>query len=77
MKQEVASAFGPEYAKLAEILNSYRVWAKSTLPTYQDRKVFFESIVNGSPDPIELLRGGDEAAVHDLVATRQGESVPA
>jgi siroheme synthase-like protein len=77
MKAEVASAFGPEYAKLAEILNSYRTWAKSTLPTYQDRKVFFESIVNGSPDPIELLRDGREDAVHDLIATRQTESVPA
>ena len=32
-----------------------RGWAKGTLPTYQDRKVFFESIVNGDPDPIELL----------------------
>jgi siroheme synthase-like protein len=77
MKQEVAAAFGPEYAKLAEILNSYRTWAKSTLPTYQDRKVFFESIVNGSPDPIELLRDGREDAVHELIATRQTESVPA
>ena len=37
-----------------------RGWAKGTLPTYQDRKVFFESIVNGEPDPIELLRDGDE-----------------
>ena len=34
-----------------------RGWAKGTLPTYQDRKEFFEGIVNGEPDPIELLRG--------------------
>ena len=77
MKAEVAAQFGPEYAKLAEILNSYRVWAKSTLPTYQDRKVFFESIVNGSPDPIELLRRGDEAAVHEVIRTKQADAVPA
>ena len=30
-----------------------------TLPTYQDRKEFFESIVGGDPDPIELLREGN------------------
>ncbi|MEX2394748.1 MAG: bifunctional precorrin-2 dehydrogenase/sirohydrochlorin ferrochelatase [Actinomycetota bacterium] len=77
MKQEVAAAFGPEYAKLAEILNSYRAWAKSTLPTYQDRKVFFESIVNGSPDPIDLLRENREDDVHGLITARQQENVPA
>ena len=38
------------------LLNEVRGWAKGTLPTYQDRKEFFESIVNGEPDPIELLR---------------------
>ena len=54
------------------ILNQARGWAKATLPTYQDRKVFFESIVNGDPDPVELLRQGDDAAVQDLIeAARQ------
>ena len=77
MKREIGTAYGEPYAKLAEILNSYRGWAKGTLPTYQDRKVFFESIVNGDPDPIELLRAGDETAVHDMIASRQREAVPA
>jgi siroheme synthase-like protein len=77
MRAEIADAFGPAYARLAEILNDYRGWAKATLPTYQDRKVFFESIVNGSPDPVELLRAGDEQAVHDLIASRQRTAVPA
>jgi siroheme synthase-like protein len=77
MKREVEAAFGPAYARLAEILNDYRDWAKGTLPTYQDRKVFFESIVNGSPDPIDLLRAGDEDAVHSLIRTKQSEAVPA
>jgi precorrin-2 dehydrogenase / sirohydrochlorin ferrochelatase len=76
MKREVEAAFGPAYARLAEILNSYRDWAKSTLPTYQDRKVFFESIVNGDPDPIDLLKQGDEDAVHELIRAKQGESLP-
>jgi hypothetical protein len=48
-----------------------------TLPTYQDRKVFFESIVNGDPDPIELLRAGDEQAVRDLIAAAQRTAAPA
>ena len=77
MKREIGDLFGPAYARFAEILNDYRDWAKGTLPTYQDRKVFFESIVNGSPDPIELLRAGNEDAVHELIRSRQKESVPA
>ena len=56
MKREIAELFGEPYAMLAILLNDARGWAKATLPTYQDRKEFFESIVNGEPDPIELLR---------------------
>jgi hypothetical protein len=70
--------FGDDYARLAEMLNDARGWAKGTLSTYQDRKVFFESIVNGDPDPVELLRGGDEQAVRDLIAAAQERAaVPA
>jgi precorrin-2 dehydrogenase / sirohydrochlorin ferrochelatase len=71
MKREIAEEFGEPYARLAEILNEVRGWAKGTLPTYQDRKVFFESIVNGDPDPVELLRRGDEQGVRDLIAAAQ------
>ncbi len=56
MKAEIAAQFGEEYARLAIVLNDVRGWAKATLPTYQDRKAFFEGIVNGDPDPIGLLR---------------------
>jgi precorrin-2 dehydrogenase / sirohydrochlorin ferrochelatase len=77
IKAEIASQFGEPYARLAEILNEARGWAKATLPTYQDRKVFFESIVNGDPDPVELLRAGDEGAVRDLIAAAQRTAVPA
>jgi hypothetical protein len=48
-----------------------RGWAKGTLPTYQDRKAFFEGIVNGEPDPIDLLRSGDAQAVRDLILAAQ------
>ena len=56
-----------------------RGWAKGTLPTHQDRKAFFEEIVNGDPDPVELLRDGDEAGVRELIAAaqRSHETAPA
>jgi hypothetical protein len=71
MKAEISQLFGEEYARLAVLLNDARGWAKGTLPTYQDRKEFFEGIVNGDPDPIELLRAGDERAVLDIIAAAQ------
>src|SRR4051812_22374631 len=77
IKAQVAAEFGEPYARLAAILNEVRGWAKGTLPTYQDRKAFFEAIVNGSPDPIELLRAGDERAVQDLIAAAQRAQEPA
>src|SRR5476649_1182274 len=42
MKREIAEQFGEPYARLAVMLNDVRGWAKATLPTYQDRKQFFE-----------------------------------
>ena len=77
MKREVSQLFGEEYATLAVMLNDARGWAKGTLPTYQDRKAFFEGIVNGDPDPIELLRAGDTAAVADLIAAARAAYTPA
>ena len=71
MKREVAELFGEEYARLAIILNDARGWAKGTLPTYQDRKEFFEGIVNGDPDPVELIREEREAGVLALIESRQ------
>ena len=67
MKREISELFGEPYALLAILLNDVRGWAKATLPTYQERKEFFESIVGGEPDPIELLRAGDVGAVRDLI----------
>ena len=77
IRNEIAEEYGEPYARLAILLNEVRGWAKGTLPTYQDRKVFFESIVNGEPDPIELLRRGDEHAVRDLIAAAQRTHEPA
>jgi precorrin-2 dehydrogenase/sirohydrochlorin ferrochelatase len=77
MKREISELFGEEYASLAIMLNDARGWAKGTLPTYQDRKEFFESIVNGDPDPVALLRDGDVDAVHDLISAAQRTHAPA
>jgi len=77
LKREIGETYGEPYARLAILLNEARGWAKATLPTYQDRKEFFESIVNGEPDPVQLLRDGDEVAVRDLIAAAQRTHAPA
>ncbi|MDX6732756.1 MAG: precorrin-2 dehydrogenase [Baekduia sp.] len=77
MKREISAQFGEDYARLAVMLNDVRGWAKGTLPTYQDRKEFFESIVNGDPDPIALIRAGDEARLLEIIAAAQREHAPA
>jgi precorrin-2 dehydrogenase len=76
MKAEIEADYGEPYARLAVLLNEARGWAKGTLPTYQDRKEFFEGIVNGHPDPVALLRDGDEPAVRELIARAQRERTP-
>jgi precorrin-2 dehydrogenase/sirohydrochlorin ferrochelatase len=77
IKREIAAEFGEPYARLAELLNEARGWAKGNLPTYRDRKLFFESIVNGDPDPVELLRRGDERAVRELIEAAKPRAVAA
>ncbi len=80
IKREISESFGEAYAELAGILNEERGWAKATLPTYQDRKVFFEEIVNGDPDPIELIRAGRRDELGAIIAAareRHGDRVQA
>ncbi len=77
MKREIGELFGEPYAVLAVLLNDARGWAKATLPTYRDRKQFFESIVNGDPDPIALLRAGDAGRVRELIESAQRAHAPA
>ncbi len=67
MKREIAETYGEPYARLAVILNDHRGWAKGTLPTYEDRREFFEGIVNGDPDPVELIKQGREDEVQRLI----------
>ena len=77
IKREIADTYGEHHARLAELLNEARGWAKGNLPTYQDRKAFFEGIVNGEPDPIALLRAGDEEGVHALIEAARSAAIPA
>jgi precorrin-2 dehydrogenase / sirohydrochlorin ferrochelatase len=82
IKRQIAAEYGEPYARLAVLLNEVRGWAKGTLPTYKDRKEFFEGIVNGDPDPVELLRGDGggvdgEDAVRELIAAAQTAHTPA
>ena len=67
LRREIDERIGPEYGLLASLLDDERDWAKESLPTYHDRKVFFESIVDGTPDPIELLRDGKVDSVRELI----------
>jgi precorrin-2 dehydrogenase len=76
MKREIAAMFGEHYAQLAVMLNDVRGWAKATLPTYQQRKDFFEGIVNGDPDPVELLKAGDADGVRELIVAAQAAQQP-
>jgi precorrin-2 dehydrogenase / sirohydrochlorin ferrochelatase len=68
IKRQIAEEYGEPYARLAVLLNEVRGWAKGTLPTYQDRKAFFEGIVEGEPDPVALLREQGDDAVRALIA---------
>jgi len=77
MKREIADQFGEDYARLAVMLNDARGWAKSTLPTYNDRRDFFESIVNGDPDPVALVRDGREGEVLELIEAAKRRHEPA
>src|ERR671916_365200 len=77
MKREISDLFGEPYARLAVMLNDARGWAKANLPTYQDRKAFFEGLVNGEPDPVELVRNGREADVLGLIEEAKERSIGA
>lgn len=77
MKREISDLFGEPYARLAVMLNDARGWAKGTLPTYQDRKEFFEGIVNGDPDPVELVRANRETEVLALIEGAKERAVEA
>ena len=53
IRARVAELVGPRHAALAERLRELRPWAKANLPTYEQRRDFFQEIVRN-----ELGDGG-------------------
>lgn len=70
LRDEIAARVGPAWGTLASRLQRERAWARETLPTYQARQAFFESIVLGDPDPIALLEQPDGAAQLEILIER-------
>jgi siroheme synthase-like protein len=45
IRAEIATRIGPEYAELARRLRVLRPWAKAHFPTYEERRDFFQRLV--------------------------------
>jgi siroheme synthase-like protein len=45
LRDEIARIVGPEHADLARQLEALRPWAKRHLPTYEDRRDYFQRLV--------------------------------
>ncbi len=45
IRDEVATRIGPEHAALARRLRALRPWAKARYPTYEERRDFFQRLV--------------------------------
>jgi len=46
LRGEIAGLVGPEHAELAERLRELRPWAKETFSTYEERREFFQRVVD-------------------------------
>jgi siroheme synthase-like protein len=45
IRSDVAELIGPEHAELARQLEALRPWAKSELSTYEERRDYFQKLV--------------------------------
>jgi precorrin-2 dehydrogenase/sirohydrochlorin ferrochelatase len=45
IRSDIAQVVGPEHARLARQLAALRPWAKRTLPTYEERRDYFQALV--------------------------------
>ncbi len=77
IRDELAARYQDAVARLADMLLHLRPWAKQHLPTYALRKTFFDSIVRGQPDPIELIANSNYSALSELIKRRQREALAA
>jgi siroheme synthase-like protein len=46
IRAELASRYGAEHAELARLLRALRPWAKARFPTYEERRDFFQRVVD-------------------------------
>lgn len=46
LRREIAALVGPEHARLARQLRALRPWARQQLPTYEERRDYFERLVS-------------------------------
>ena len=67
LKRDVEALLARPYARLAARLRALRPWARSKLPTYEDRRDFFLSIVGAPSDPLDALERGDEKTVERII----------
>ena len=76
IRDEVDTTYDDAFSRLAQILDELRPWARSELRDYAARRDFFDALVNGDPDPIDLLRAGAEDELRELIgeAQRRAES---
>ncbi|MFP5224360.1 MAG: bifunctional precorrin-2 dehydrogenase/sirohydrochlorin ferrochelatase [Actinomycetota bacterium] len=72
--RDLIAAQATGFGRLAERLGQERDWSQRELSDYQQRQRFFESIVCGDPDPVDLVRRGDMAALEELIQTRRREA---
>jgi siroheme synthase-like protein len=45
LRRDIGELVGPEHAQLARRLEALRPWAKRTLPTYEERRDYFQALV--------------------------------
>ena len=79
LRRELQQAIGAEYARMIRLLKGLRTVAKRRLPSYHDRKRYFDRLVQGRA--FDLVRAGRTAAARrealallDEQANGQGDS---
>ncbi|MBI3323643.1 MAG: bifunctional precorrin-2 dehydrogenase/sirohydrochlorin ferrochelatase, partial [Candidatus Omnitrophica bacterium] len=60
LRRELQQEVGPEYARMIRLLKGLRSAAKRRMPSYRDRKRYFDGLVQGRV--FELVRAGRSAA---------------
>lgn len=71
LRREFERTIGTEYAELLRLLNSLRSVAKRTLPRYNDRKRYFDTLVRGRV--FKLVRRGRMAVARQKALSLLGK----